>query len=309
VNYHTKSRTISFIAFTFLIVSSFFLLHSNSSYAGLTPTGDPADTMVTLDDIYFKLQSSGTATEYGLNPPSTPSTTMHTLQQIYDAAPNFNSAPGTATAGDVCNSATFYTDSSSPLTGNRTACFEEATTGLPDTGQTTCYNASTSISCGSADFPGQDADYTINAPSYTRNTYTVNDNVTGFEWQRYGHGSSNGYTAPTAVGNCATGGSYSSGYCTYSWQNALKYCANLNMDGKTDWRLPNVKELTSIVHYSTYSPSINTSYFSNTASNYYWSSTTYSFNSSYAWNVYFNYGNSNGTNKATRYRVRCVRGE
>ncbi|MGI5828284.1 MAG: DUF1566 domain-containing protein [Patescibacteria group bacterium] len=277
--------------------------------AGLDPDGSPSDTMVTLEDIYYKMQSSGTAGNYGLEATEELSTSMYTLQQIYDAAPDFNSAPGTATAGDVCNSATFYTDSSSPLTGNRTACFEEATTGLPDTGQTTCYNASTSISCGSADFPGQDADYTINAPSYTQNTYTVNDNVTGFEWQRYGHGSSDGYTVPSAAGNCATGGSYSSGYCTYSWQNALKYCANLNMDGKTDWRLPNVKELTSIVHYSTYNPSINTSYFSNTASNYYWSSTTYSGNNTGAWYVSFGNGHTDYYYKPNSYRVRCVRGE
>ncbi len=47
-----------------------------------------------------------------------------------------------------------------------------------------------------------------------------------------------------------------------SWQNALSYAENLNYAGHNDWRLPNAKELQSIVDYSkspdtTGSPSID----------------------------------------------------
>ena len=46
------------------------------------------------------------------------------------------------------------------------------------------------------------------------------------------------------------------------WENALTYAENLNLGGKSDWRLPNAKELQSIVDYSrspqtTNSPAIN----------------------------------------------------
>jgi hypothetical protein len=46
------------------------------------------------------------------------------------------------------------------------------------------------------------------------------------------------------------------------WENALTYAESLNLGGKSDWRLPNAKELQSIVDYSrspqtTNSPAIN----------------------------------------------------
>lgn len=58
-----------------------------------------------------------------------------------------------------------------------------------------------------------------------------------------------------------------------SWKDALAYCENLTLGGYSDWRLPNINELISLVDYSTFSPSIDTRYFTNTAYHY-WSSTT-----------------------------------
>lgn len=90
-----------------------------------------------------------------------------------------------------------------------------------------------------------------------------------------------------------------------SWTEAIDYCEALNLEG-TGWRLPNKKELLSIVDYSTYSPSIN-SFFTNTTSYYYWSSTTYASNSSSAWVVHFYDGSTNGNSKTNSNTVRCVR--
>ncbi|MBW2709452.1 MAG: hypothetical protein JRD04_09275 [Deltaproteobacteria bacterium] len=57
---------------------------------------------------------------------------------------------------------------------------------VPDTGQTTCYdeggNVITCPSPGQA-FYGQDANYTINPPSYTKLDGMVRDNVTGLIWE------------------------------------------------------------------------------------------------------------------------------
>ena len=134
------------------------------------------------------------------------------------------------------------------------------------------------------------------------------DNTTGKIWQRQGHGSNSGITAPEGAGDC-TNGTYASSYCTYSWQNALKYCSNLTMDGKSDWRLPNVKELQSIVKYISPAPTIDTTSFLNTKSDGYWSATTYASSPTNAWVVTFYDGNVYSNTKSYSYYVRCVRGE
>ncbi|MDD5519037.1 MAG: DUF1566 domain-containing protein, partial [Candidatus Omnitrophica bacterium] len=78
--------------------------------------------------------------------------------------------------------------------------------------------------------------------------------------------------------------------------------------GYSDWRLPNVRELMSIVNYGVYNPAINTTYFSNTQSSDYWSSTTYASNTPYAWRVSFSGGHVSCYDKTNSYYVRPVRG-
>ena len=92
-----------------------------------------------------------------------------------------------------------------------------------------------------------------------------------------------------------------------AWTDAVNYCESLALDGE-DWRLPNKKELLSIVDYSNTSPSINY-VFTKTFTSYYWSSTTYNRNTYYysAWNVHFNNGTTAYSTKTTNRYVRCVR--
>ena len=69
-------------------------------------------------------------------------------------------------------------------------------------------------------------------PEYGKNRFhdngdgTISDEATGLMWQKHDSGS------------------------TMDWSGALTYAAKLDLAGHTDWRLPSIKELQSIVDYS-----------------------------------------------------------
>ncbi len=91
-----------------------------------------------------------------------------------------------------------------------------------------------------------------------------------------------------------------------TWENAKSYCAGLELWWYTDWRLPDITELLSIVDYTRNRPSVDTAYF-NIASNNYWSSTTSANYTTTAWIVSFYNGNSSNYIKTTSYYVVCTR--
>ena len=62
---------------------------------------------------------------------------------------------------------------------------------------------------------------------------------------------------------------------TRDWPAALAYCEALNLSGHSDWRLPNVKELQSIVDYSRPAPALDQRYLQlSDPAAWFWSSTT-----------------------------------
>lgn len=93
-----------------------------------------------------------------------------------------------------------------------------------------------------------------------------------------------------------------------TWEVALNYCESLELAGYDDWRLPNAKELLSIVDYSNADPSINTTRFPNTKSDDYWSSTTNADDTTEAWFVEFYNGNADPWSKSSSKYMRAVRG-
>jgi len=119
--------------------------------------------------------------------------------------------------------------------------------------------------------------------SFSKNGNIVTDSTTGLQWQ------------DNATRSDMT------------WTAAIDYCENLTLDTYRDWRLPNLKELTSIMDDTKKTPSIDTSAFENTGYDHYWSSTTYAGTSDTAWGVYFRYGYHYHGYKTYYCSVRCVR--
>jgi len=123
---------------------------------------------------------------------------------------------------------------------------------------------------------------------------TVTDTVTKLVWKRCSEGLSGD--------SCEKGEPL-----TFSWQEALKAAAESRCNGQNDWRLPDIKELNSIIERQCTMPAINEIVFPATPTMSFWSATPYAGNPAYAWNVYFPYGISDGNSKSYRFFVRLVR--
>jgi hypothetical protein len=182
---------------------------------------------------------------------------------------------------------------------------------FPATGQTTCWNTAGSvIVCAGT---GQDGEIQAGATlSYTDNgDGTITDNNTGLMWEK----KSDDGTIHDKVN-------------FYTWANAFAvHIAGLNAGGGfagyTDWRLPNVKELQSIVNYQNVNPSVSSAFntgcvatctvltCSCTIESRYWSSSTVANSPTFAWIVLFDFGSVNfviDNGKSNGSFVRAVRG-
>mgnify|MGYP001596254201 CR=1 FL=1 len=171
---------------------------------------------------------------------------------------------------------------------------------LPDTGQSACYSfvepqGWVEVPCGEATCPGQDGFYATGCPSEGRfvdnGDGTVTDNCTGLLWQKE--------TADVNGDGRLTLQDY------VQWCDALAYCKNLSFADHDDWRLPNVRELQSIVDYGRFNPAIDPVFgaFGYT----HWSSTSNANGPGSAWVVGVGVGDIYGFNKATGNYVRAVR--
>ena len=80
-----------------------------------------------------------------------------------------------------------------------------------------------------------------------------------------------------------------------TWANAITYCEAMDgaagRGGYTDWRMPNVRELMSLVNYGAYNPALPPGHsFTGIQMNYYWVSTTVTQYPTYAWAVHLGNG-------------------
>ncbi len=146
--------------------------------------------------------------------------------------------------------------------------------------------------------------------NYTRDDVSgiVTDYVTGLMWQDDAN-VSNVIKPWLSVENYTTcENNHSSPACSdTAGDTAATYCERLILGGHNDWRLPNGEELEGIVNYKNYAPSIDTTFFQNIASNYYWTNETYIVLAQYAWYVRFGLGTMDIYRKNNSCYIRCVR--
>jgi hypothetical protein len=187
---------------------------------------------------------------------------------------------------------------------------------VPETGQVLCYSADgIQIDCAGT---GQDGalqkGVKLPTPRFKDNKNgTTTDKLTGLIWLK--------------TANCPN--------TQRDWQTALSDVASLNTSGKmngndcgdtsgrrgshrTDWRLPNIRELFSLIDFAFVGPAISNAMgdghctpvdceFSNLGS-YYWSSTTNAFIPVTAWTLDIGWGNVGSGHKDDPAYVIAVRG-
>jgi hypothetical protein len=209
----------------------------------------------------------------------------------------------------VCNAS--VTTCSSQLTqcqGALSTCQSQSSgQRFPATGQATCWDVNgTAITCPGT---GQDGEIQAGAAlAYIDNgDGTITDSNTGLMWEKL---SSDG-----SIHDYAT---------TYTWDDAFAVkVATLNgtnFAGHTDWRVPNYKELLSILNLGTFTPAVSPAFntgcqpgctsssCSCTQSDIYLSATTCQRLPIYAWVVFFDDGGIGAYGKTNSYYVRAVRG-
>jgi hypothetical protein len=133
---------------------------------------------------------------------------------------------------------------------------------------------------------------------------TVTDTYTGLMWMRCPAG----YTLDESgtSGDMADDRCVRAGEAEWSWQAALQHAASETAAGHADWRLPNVKELDSIVELGCRFPAIEVGPFPDTPASLFWSSTPGRLGDE-AMGVGFLDGRILAGKKASLARVRLVR--
>ncbi len=132
----------------------------------------------------------------------------------------------------------------------------------------------------------------IALPDYTDNgDDTVTDDVTGLIWQQETDDQE------------------------HTWEEAIAYCENLDLNDQTDWRLPNIKELESLIVFWKGREGIDVDYFPDaTANTALWSSTTHMYWSDnqlqldYAYFIKSSDAVVSSALKTAETNCRCVRG-
>jgi hypothetical protein len=126
------------------------------------------------------------------------------------------------------------------------------------------------------------------------NDGTVTDKKTTLMWKRCSEGLSGSGCTGTAI--------------RYTYKAAIERAEETTFANYSDWRLPNIKELRSLVAHDRYKPAINRTLFPHTPNSTFWTSSPSANGANKAWILYFDYGYDYYVTYNKYHYVRLVRG-
>lgn len=181
-----------------------------------------------------------------------------------------------------------------PIIVGFVACGEggDSTTSTPEDKKSTLNQTEQNISFTKYD----DGYYKVGQErKYARQNDVVTDLLTGLAWQD-----------TNETGDSET---------IFDWAEAQSYCSELTLNSHSDWRLPTIHELKSLVVYDKEYPAVIGAFehlirdFDDGFNDEYWSSTLDASDSTMAWVIGSFYGDDRFYPIFNFAKVRCVRGE
>lgn len=257
-----------------VVVALCLFVAGRSTAGSLDPTNAPGPTMHTLEEIYQRQLATDLKVSLLVLPQTLSSNTVAVTAGYY-AATTLAAVDTDLTAANIKTNVTLF-----GIAGT----LSSASAVVPKTGQKTSYvtNDDGTYQKGMA-LPNPR--FTVGASGDAANCVT--DNLTGLVWARNANLTSYSVT----------------------FASAIAYCEALDYGGQTDWRLPNVKELQSLIDFGRYNPALPSGHpFTGVVLGGYWTSSSGAGSPGNAWNVYPANGNVSYDDKAGTSYVWPVRG-
>lgn len=129
------------------------------------------------------------------------------------------------------------------------------------------------------------------------NKSVTSETTPSSDFNKHGDGTVTHKTTGLMWKVCSEGQNYNNGLCEgglnkVNWKSALEKAESSTYASHSDWRLPNINELNSIVELACQDPAVNEAVFPSTSSRAYWTSSPYAGSGATAWAIKFFSGTS-----------------